>query len=136
MEDNLVSDKVKSVAIQTAVKNMWKKGWFNVCTFKKICEVAGIRPDSEVTGVLELYHCVNWGEMSKEEENRIAEMIFHTFSKDAFPIQIFDNLKVGEPMKYEEQFDVKQTLGFSRRENSFLNSLGVKLSFILLIICS
>ena len=59
-------DDLKKLVVETAVKKMLSKGYFDICTVRDILEITGARPSSEDMALLNALHCVNYGDMPPE----------------------------------------------------------------------
>jgi hypothetical protein len=57
---------IQRMAAETAVRNMLKKGWVDICAIRKILEMTGGIPQREDMQVLELLHCVSFGELQPD----------------------------------------------------------------------
>lgn len=59
-------DALKLMVVNTALKDMLRRGYFSICTIDKILEITGGIPSREDRVLLEALHCVNFDAMPPE----------------------------------------------------------------------
>lgn len=74
----MTSETVKTfddALIETALRNMFEKGWFDICTMREIVKVTGVIPRQDIMDRLALIHCVNFGKMPRQMLEALPGMI-------------------------------------------------------------
>ncbi len=59
-------DALKLVVVHTALKDMFRRGHFNICTIRTVLEITNRIPQREDTVLLEALHCVDFQSMPPE----------------------------------------------------------------------
>lgn len=54
----------KVMAIEAALKTLFAKSYFSICTVDSIIKTLNLKPDSDRYNELHLLHCVDYGDMS------------------------------------------------------------------------
>lgn len=85
-------DNLTIAIIQTAMKQMFRSDrHFSICTFNDICKVANIIPQPGVRDKLNLLHCVNYTDMTKEVREGLMDMVKETFDHPGFDFELFQD---------------------------------------------
>ena len=66
----------KRQATLLALQNMNKENHFNICTVNNIFKLHNIKPSPERKEFLDLFHCMDWGEMDEDMRTFINALIF------------------------------------------------------------
>lgn len=59
-------DAVKAMAVNVALKNMFSRGYFDICTINKILKLTNVVPRSEDYDLLNALHCCDFKDMPPE----------------------------------------------------------------------
>jgi hypothetical protein len=68
-------DNFEQQAIVTALKKMFKGGYFDICTVDACAKIIGCIPPSNPYNALRAIHCVNWGDMQSSFRNDVVEKV-------------------------------------------------------------
>jgi len=77
-------------AVITALKKMFKGSHFNICTFDKCTEIAGVIPNGRDYNALSALHCVDWKDMSPDLRNEVYQRTIDTFQLRGFDLPLLD----------------------------------------------
>ena len=116
MNNYEIPDELKLESIKVALKDMFNKGYFCICTFDKCADLAGIQPTKEVRLFLAPLHCIHFNTMPKTLVEGIKEVIAMTFSQPALDYSFIDKLQLSykiEDAEFTE--DKKQKIGFFKK---------------------
>ena len=84
----MIPDEMKLEVVQTSFNNMLEKGWFDITTFRKCCEVMKVIIPAEIEEILEPLHCIHWNKMTPKLMNQVLALVTETFNRD--PIHFID----------------------------------------------
>lgn len=81
------SDPVDVNFCRISMRNMFSKGWFDICPVRACMDLLGVSTfhTEKTYERLRLLHCVNWSNMSAEIREQIPEMISEIFTEGAYP---------------------------------------------------
>ncbi len=68
-------DNITILVAKTALKNMMRKGWLDICTIKKVIELNGVIPNGEDLRKLEALHCIHFCDMPEELLKNLPSLI-------------------------------------------------------------
>lgn len=77
-------------AVITALKEMFRGSHFNICTFDKCVEIAGVIPSGRDYRALQALHCVDWGDMSYVLRGMVYHTVIETFQQRGFDLPLLD----------------------------------------------
>ena len=77
-------------AVITALKKMFRGSHFNICTFDKCTEIAGVIPAGRDYRALSALHCINWGDMSPMLRSGVYHLVIETFQQEGFDLIALD----------------------------------------------
>lgn len=86
-------DEFKVEAIRVSLKNMFKKGWFDVCTLDKCLAIANIPIPDEEREVFSALHCISYSEMQPDFRTQLFEKILGLFEYPPLEIAEFEFFK-------------------------------------------
>jgi len=92
----MLTSKMKAAAIRTALKHMFRRGWFDICAFKECAELADVFVPRETLAYLSVLHCVHFNEMEPGMPNTILDMCQKTFTGDGLPLHRLDAIGAGK----------------------------------------
>lgn len=75
--------------ILVCIKNMFKKGYIDICAIRKCIDIAGIVPDANDLKILEALHCVNFSEMRFEHVHEIKLLVMKVLSSPELDLSDF-----------------------------------------------
>lgn len=84
-------DNIQEMAAMTALNDMFKKGYFNICTIDNIAKMANVNPKGRSYNILHTLHCVDFDKMPKELREEVPNMIRECLSLS--PIYEFEHLR-------------------------------------------
>lgn len=73
------NDDVKLMAANAAIRDMYRRGWVDICTVRKIVELLRCVPDGEAMRILETLHCVSFMAMPAELMRAMPELLERVF---------------------------------------------------------
>lgn len=75
-----MTDETKKLVVGTAMRDMFQKGWLNICTIDKCLEISGLLRGGDDYRLLGALHCINFKDMPPELFQRIPNMLKVVFS--------------------------------------------------------
>lgn len=84
MNDTSTISALDQAFIETAMRHMFDRGWFDVCTIDNIVKMRGCHPDPEAYKRLHLLHCVHWNTMPPAVLEALPDLIQRVIGGDAF----------------------------------------------------
>lgn len=78
----MVSEETKLLTVRTALKNMYEKGYVNICCINKCIELMGVVPPREEYEMLSTLHCVDFKSMDKTLRTKVLNSIMVVFSPE------------------------------------------------------
>lgn len=85
---------LKQLAAATAIKDMFERGWLNICAVDKIGEMLAINvKNSEYYPILHTLHCVHFNRMDKT-------------LRESIPLMLKDCFKMSESITLEQACDI------------------------------
>lgn len=72
--------------IKTALKNMFDKGWFDICAFDNCVRIACVYPSPELRERLHALHCVHFNAMPQPVREWVLASILDVFNLPPFNV--------------------------------------------------
>lgn len=69
------TDHLKDLTVTTALNDMMKKGWLDICTIDKVARLMDLDPKGEAYSILSPLHCVHFSEMPRELREAMPGLI-------------------------------------------------------------
>jgi len=79
-----VSNEIKMMAAQAALRKMVEGNSFSICTIDTIAEMLDVKPDRDTYQVLRTLHCVHYNQMPPELLEKLPELIHKALTSPAF----------------------------------------------------
>lgn len=93
--------------IRTALRVMWDKGYFDICTIDNILKVTGGIPDRKNYDALRLLHCVHFKDMSRNLRLELPRMVQLVVESEPMPTLTLEMpLALPRPVSSEDSFKV------------------------------
>lgn len=97
-------NEITRLVVGTAMRDMFQKGYVNICTVRECLKLAGILPVGSAYDLLNTLHCVHFKDMPAELTAQIPGLLTDVFNG----IRIDDLVKACEPSQ-------KQLAGGAKR---------------------
>ena len=85
-------EEIKSRVIQTALKDMFKGGHFNICNIDKCLKIAGTVADQETYEMLSALHCVDFKAMGIDVRQWCFEATLNLFDNTGFDLEMVNGV--------------------------------------------
>jgi hypothetical protein len=90
-------DDLKVLIATTALRDMVRKGWLDICTLRKINEITGNIEGGDEMKMLEALHCIRFSDMPAELQRGLPLLIHRALGTNNFEFdfkQFSANLKL------------------------------------------
>jgi hypothetical protein len=81
-KQNKSNDEFGSIALKTSVEKLFKKDWFDICTFDQIADLMGVNTDKRVYSQLRAFHCVHYSDMDNRTKELLQEKVIECLRGD------------------------------------------------------
>jgi hypothetical protein len=79
-----VSNEIKMMAAQAALRKMVEGNYFDICTIDNIVKMLDVKPDRDTYQILHTLHCVHYNQMPAALLERLPELIHTVLTSPAF----------------------------------------------------
>jgi hypothetical protein len=81
-------DELQKMAINCAIRDMMRKGYFSICVIDQILKMTGGIPDKRDYEVLRLLHCINFVDMQPELLRGLPLIMNRVINADDFGMSL------------------------------------------------
>ncbi len=81
-------DKLTQLTINASLRNMFDKGWVDICAIKECLKLAGITPMGRGFELLNALHCVHINKMERELAEAIPTLLEEAFNGVRFDMAL------------------------------------------------
>ncbi|KKL64721.1 hypothetical protein LCGC14_2162200 [marine sediment metagenome] len=85
-------DEIDRRVAQTALKDMFERSHFNICTIDKIIQMTGCIPDKQNYNRLSALHCIHWNTMEKDVRQWCFETTINLFDNTGFDLEMINGV--------------------------------------------
>lgn len=90
----MTNDKIKLMAIKTALKDMFSSKSFSICTIDKCLKIANAMCDKETYQTMSALHCIDYADMDEELREWLIITSVTLFKQEGFDLSIIDTIAV------------------------------------------
>jgi hypothetical protein len=78
------------MSIQVGLKQMWEKGYFDICTINRACKLLNLVPQKNLHNQLSLFHCVDYADLDTQTLKELKAMVVELFDFDRVMDPVID----------------------------------------------
>jgi hypothetical protein len=112
---------INQMVIRASMRNMFIKGYLDICAIKECLKLANITPHGQTMGQLQALHCVHFKDMDRELAEMMPEMVVNLF--DGMHLSVDDLFAKPVPARRAEVIDITPP---APEKRGFLQMIGVK----------
>lgn len=71
----------------TALNNMFRKGYFDICCVKNVAKVLNVQPDASAIDKLAPLHCIQWSDMPAQVRDAVPGLIQQALLNGNIPFE-------------------------------------------------
>ncbi len=79
-------------AAKTALRHMFEKEYYDICTVDKLIKMTGCHPDRNDYQALSALHCVHFSEMDKDLRQMVYLKTIQIFDNEGFSLELIEGL--------------------------------------------
>lgn len=113
---------INQMVIRTSMRNMFIKGYLDICAIKECLKLANVTPHGQTMGQLQALHCVHFKDMDRELAEMMPQMVASLF--DGMQLSVDDLFQ--KPKRTAQVIDVTPAPDKQPERRGFLKLLGVK----------
>lgn len=88
-----MNPEIKFEIVETALKKLFRKNYFDICSVDSLLKLTGCIPDADTYRGLHALHCVDYSEMTPKLRGWLFNETLGLFTTPGFPIETLEPLK-------------------------------------------